>query len=103
MRGDHDRQEHYRSTVRTGISWVILSAGMVFGNTIPLWFAWDTLTERASKGGFSQELFDMQVRMVHSPLHIAGAMLISVIGGVLGVLLAHRIMRRHFQRARVVA
>lgn len=93
----------YRSTLRTGISWAVLSAGMVFGNAIPLWFAWDTFTQRASQGGFSQELFDMQIRMVQSPQHIAGAILLSVIGGVLGVLFAHRIMRRHFQKAKVVA
>ena len=93
----------YRSTVRLGIGWSILSAGMVFGNAIPLWFAWDSFTQRAATSGFSQELFDMQVRMVHSPLHLCAAMLLSIAGGVLGIGFAARIVRRHFRRARVVA
>ena len=76
---------------------------MVFGNAIPLWFAWDSFTQRAATSGFSQELFDMQVRMVHSPLHICAAMLISIAGGALGIGFADRIMRRHFRRARIVA
>ena len=93
----------YRSPLRIGIGWSVLSAGMVFGNAIPLWFAWDSFTQRAATSGFSQELFDMQVRMVHSPLHICAAMLISIAGGALGIGFADRIMRRHFRRARIVA
>ncbi len=92
----------YRSPIRNGIGWATLSVGMVIGNAIPLWFAWDTFQSTASAGGFSDQLIDMFVDISTNPWLLILACVLSMIGGFLGVLFGQRLLRRHFRKAGVV-
>ena len=60
----------YINPLRNTIGWSIWGLGMVIGNAVPIWAAWDSYVEQASASGFSQEVFDMQINMLSSPWHI---------------------------------
>ena len=76
--------------------------GMIIGNTVPIWAAWESYVAKASTEGFSQEVFDMQLNMLSSPWHMIGACAITVALALLGCLFGQRILRRHFQKAGIV-
>ncbi len=92
----------YRSPLRNTISWSVWGLGMMIGNAVPIWAAWDSYVEQASASGFSQEVFDMQIDMLSSPWHMIGACAITVVLSVLGCVFGNRILRRHFQKAGVL-
>ncbi len=73
-------QDTYRNPIRNGIGWALLSAGMVIGNAIPLWFAWESFQATASAGGFSDQLIDMFVNISTNPLLLILACALSMIG-----------------------
>lgn len=92
----------YINPLRNTIGWSIWGLGMVIGNAVPIWAAWDSYVEQASASGFSQEVFDMQINMLSSPWHMLLACAITLVLAVLGCLFGNRILRRHFKKAGVV-
>ena len=92
----------YINPLRNTIGWSIWGLGMVIGNAVLIWAAWDSYVEQASASGFSQEVFDMQINMLSSPWHMLLACAITLVLAVLGCLFGNRILRRHFKKAGVV-
>lgn len=92
----------YRKPLRNAIGWSCYGLGMIIGNTVPIWAAWESYVAKASTEGFSQEVFDMQLNMLSSPWHMIGACAITVALALLGCLFGQRILRRHFQKAGIV-
>ncbi len=95
-------KDSYRTTVRNGLGWGLLGVGMVIGNAVPLWFAWDSFKANATRDGFSSQVIDMMVDLSTNPLLLALACLLTLIGSFLGVLFGYRLLRRHFRKAGVV-
>lgn len=46
----------YRNPLRNTIGWSIWGLGMVIGNAVPIWAAWDSYVAQASASGFSQDV-----------------------------------------------
>ena len=92
----------YRKPVRTGIGWVVYCLGMIIGNAVPLWVAWESYTQTAAMDGFSNELFEMQMALVHDPAQMLLACAITCGLAFLGILFGQRLLRRHFKKAGVV-
>jgi energy-coupling factor transport system substrate-specific component len=92
----------YRSPLRNTIGWSIWGLGMIIGNAVPIWAAWDSYVAQASASGFSQEVFDMQINMLSDPWHMILACAITLALAVLGCLFGNRILRRHFKKAGIV-
>ena len=95
-------KDSYRKPLRNAIGWSCYGLGMIIGNTVPIWAAWESYVAKASTEGFSQEVFDMQLNMLSSPWHMIGACAITVALALLGCLFGQRILRRHFQKAGIV-
>lgn len=92
----------YRNPVRNTISWTIWGLGMVIGNAVPIWAAWDAYVKQASASGFTQDVFNMQIDMLSSPLHMLLACAITAVLAICGCLFGNRIMGRHFKKAGIV-
>lgn len=95
-------KDSYRKPLRNAIGWSCYGLGMIIGNTVPIWAAWESYVAKASTEGFSQEVFDMQLNMLSSPWHMIGACAITVALALLGCLFGQRILRRNFQKAGIV-
>lgn len=92
----------YRKPIRNAIGWSVYGLGMIVGNAVPVWVAWDSYVAKASTDGFSQGVFDMQMNMLSNPWHMILACVITVALALLGCAFGQRILRRHFQKAGVV-
>lgn len=92
----------YRNPLRNTIGWSIWGLGMIIGNAVPIWAAWDSYVAQASASGFSQEVFDMQINMLSNPLNMVFACVITLVLAVLGCMFGNRILRRHFKKAGIV-
>lgn len=92
----------YRSPLRNTIGWSIWGLGMIIGNAVPIWAAWDSYVAQASASGFSQEVFNMQINMLSNPLNMVFACVITLALAILGCLFGNRILRRHFKKAGIV-
>ena len=92
----------YRRPLRNTIGWSIWGLGMIIGNAVPIWAAWDSYVAQASASGFSQDVFDMQINMLSNPWNMILACVITLVLAVLGCLFGNRILRRHFKKAGIV-
>ena len=92
----------YRNPLRNTIGWSSWGLGMIIGNAVPIWAAWDSYVAQASASGFSQEVFDMQINMLSNPLNMVFACVITLVLAVLGCMFGNRILRRHFKKAGIV-
>ena len=95
-------KDSYRKPIRNAIGWSVYGLGMIIGNAVPIWAAWESYVAKAATEGFSQEVFDMQMNMLSSPWHMLLACAITVALALLGCAFGQRILRRHFQKAGVV-
>ena len=95
-------KDTYRKPLRNGIGWMVYGIGMVIGNAIPIWLAWESYTSAASASGFQQDLIAMQIDFVSNPLLILLACAITAGLSMLGILFGQRLLRRHFQKAGVI-
>lgn len=92
-----------QGVVRTTIGWTINCVGNFVGCAVPLWWAWDSYSAMALESGFTGETLTMQMSMVKSPgLMLLGAAITAVLT-VLGTLFGQRLLRKHFQKAGIVA
>ena len=96
------RKNTYRSPLRNTIGWSIWGLGMIIGNAVPIWAAWDSYVAQASASGFSQEVFDMQINMLSDPWHMILACAITLALAVLGCLFGNRILLPHLKKAGIV-
>lgn len=92
----------YTHPIRNAIGWSIYGIGMMIGNAIPVWVAWEAFMEKASGDGFSDELFTMEYNMFTNPLLMILACVITTVLSILGCVLGNRILRRHFKKAGVI-
>lgn len=95
-------KDSYRKPLRNAIGWSCYGLGMIIGNAVPIWAAWESYVAKASTEGFSKEVFDMQLGMLSNPWHMIGACAITVVLALLGCLFGQRILKRHFQKAGIV-
>jgi energy-coupling factor transport system substrate-specific component len=95
-------KDSYRSPVRNTIGWSIWSLGMIIGNAVPIWAAWDAYVEQASASGFPPEVFEMQINMLSNPLYMLLACVLTVALAVSGCLFGNRVLRRHFKKAGII-
>lgn len=78
-------KDSYRKPLRNAIGWSCYGLGMIIGNTVPIWAAWESYVAKASTEGFSQEVFDMQLN-----IHLIVQFALIIVGvGVVGALLSY--------------
>ena len=95
-------KDAYRSPVRNTVGWTIWAVGMVIGNAVPVWAAWDAYVAKATTDGFTAPVLTMQLDLLSNPLHLLGACAITAVLAVLGCLFGNRLLRKHFKKAGIV-
>ena len=84
------------------VGWTIWAVGMVIGNAVPVWAAWDAYVAKATTDGFTAPVLTMQLDLLSNPLHLLGACAITAVLAVLGCLFGNRLLRKHFKKAGIV-
>jgi energy-coupling factor transport system substrate-specific component len=92
----------YQNYLKISAAWSLYSVLYAGVNLLPLWFFWDDFERTVLASGMSQDYIDSYVAYYSRPLWIAAAVLINLIGALLGCLFARALMKKHFARAGVL-
>ena len=87
----------YRNPVRNMIGWSIYGIGMVLGIGVPCWVAWESYQKQALASGFADATMKLQYNMM-----LIGV-IITVILSALGVLISQKILKKHFEKAKILS
>ena len=92
---------HYRDTFTSlTISFIAFCFGMV-GSPLPIWLYGDSFFEQIVANGMTQD-YVTSLKNYTSVGHLVIMLISPIVGGVLGMVLANRLFRKHFKKAGVV-
>lgn len=95
-------KDAYRKPIRNLIGWSIYGIGMFMGIGVPCYVAWDSYQEQALASGFADATVKLQYDMVSSPALMLVGTAVTIVLGAIGILLAQKILKKHFEKAGVL-
>lgn len=80
------------------------SASLLYNGTnlLPIWFFWDTYYEFAVSSGMNTEYIEAYRQYYTSPGWVIFIVLFTTICGLLGSMIAKKLMKKHFEKAGVL-
>lgn len=95
-------KDTYRKPIRNMIGWSVYGIGMVLGIGVPCWIAWESYQKQAVASGFADKTMKLQYDMVSSPLLMLVGAIVTIALSALGILVAQKIMKKHFEKAGIL-
>lgn len=91
---------HYRDFKGNAIAFILFSYGMV-GSPLPIWLFKDNFFMQISKQGMP-ETYVSTLEMLSSVPMLIVMLILPIVGGLIGVMIARAMFRKHFQKAGMI-
>lgn len=91
---------HYRDFKGNAIAFILFSYGMV-GSPLPIWLFKDNFFMQISKQGMSETYVSTLEKLSSVPMLIV-MLILPIVGGLIGVMIARAMFRKHFQKAGMI-
>lgn len=91
---------HYRDFKGNAIAFILFSYGMV-GSPLPIWLFKDNFFMQISEQGMP-ETYVSTLEMLSSVPMLIVMLILPIVGGLIGVMIARAMFRKHFQKAGMI-